>query len=83
MSVTHPKFRVAAIQAEPVFLDLDASIDTAVSLIAPCSTSSYCGLATCGVSCCGEASGSSIRIAAYGRLGVEARGDSRCSKGSL
>ncbi|WP_321889441.1 carbon-nitrogen hydrolase family protein [Paraburkholderia bannensis] len=34
MSVTHPKFRVAAIQAAPVFLDLDASIDKAVSLIA-------------------------------------------------
>ena len=34
MPVTHPKFRAAAIQAAPVFLDLDASIDKAIGLIA-------------------------------------------------
>ncbi len=34
MPVTHPKFRAAAIQAAPVFLDLDASVDKAVKLIA-------------------------------------------------
>ncbi len=34
MTATHPKFRAAAIQAAPVFLDLDASIDKAVRLIA-------------------------------------------------
>jgi nitrilase len=34
MPVSHPKFRAAAIQAAPVFLDLDASIDKAVRLIA-------------------------------------------------
>ena len=34
MSVSHPKFRAAAIQAAPVFLDLDASIDKAIRLIA-------------------------------------------------
>ena len=34
MSVQHPKFRAAAIQAAPVFLDLDASVDKAVKLIA-------------------------------------------------
>ena len=34
MAATHPKFRAAAIQAAPVFLDLDASIDKAVGLIA-------------------------------------------------
>jgi aliphatic nitrilase len=34
MSVTHPKFRAAAVQAAPVFLDLDASIDKAIGLIA-------------------------------------------------
>ena len=33
MPVTHPKFRAAAIQAAPVFLDLDASIDKAIGLI--------------------------------------------------
>ncbi|HUG24414.1 carbon-nitrogen hydrolase family protein [Piscinibacter sp.] len=33
MPVSHPKFRAAAIQAAPVFLDLDASIDKAVRLI--------------------------------------------------
>ncbi len=33
MSMTHPKYRVAAIQAAPVFLDLDASIDKAIALI--------------------------------------------------
>ena len=34
MAVTHPKFKAAAIQAAPVFLDLDASIDKAIGLIA-------------------------------------------------
>ncbi|MEZ5653154.1 MAG: carbon-nitrogen hydrolase family protein [Burkholderiaceae bacterium] len=33
MSASHPKYRVAAIQAAPVFLDLDASIDKAIALI--------------------------------------------------
>ena len=34
MPVSHPKFRAAAVQAAPVFLDLDAGIDKAVALIA-------------------------------------------------
>lgn len=34
MSTTHPKFRVAAVQSSPVYLDLDASIDKAIELIA-------------------------------------------------
>ena len=34
MPVTHPKFRAAAVQAAPVFLDLDAGIDKAIALIA-------------------------------------------------
>ena len=34
MPVSHPKFRAAAIQAAPVFLDLDASIDKAIRLVA-------------------------------------------------
>jgi aliphatic nitrilase len=33
MPVSHPKFRAAAVQAAPVFLDLDASIDKAIALI--------------------------------------------------
>jgi aliphatic nitrilase len=34
MPVSHPKYRAAAVQAAPVFLDLDASIDKAIGLIA-------------------------------------------------
>ena len=34
MAVLHPQFRAAAVQAAPVFLDLDASIDKAIDLIA-------------------------------------------------
>ena len=34
MPASHPMFRAAAIQAAPVFLDLDASIDKAIGLIA-------------------------------------------------
>lgn len=34
MSIIHPKFRVAAVQSAPVYLDLDASIDKAIELIA-------------------------------------------------
>ena len=34
MPVSHPKFRAAAVQAAPVFLDLDASIDKSIRLIA-------------------------------------------------
>ncbi|KQW64922.1 carbon-nitrogen hydrolase family protein [Variovorax sp. Root411] len=37
MSVQHPKFRAAVIQAAPVYLDLDASIDKAIGLIAEAS----------------------------------------------
>lgn len=33
MTVSHPKFRAAAVQAAPVFLDLDGGIDKAVALI--------------------------------------------------
>lgn len=33
MSVTHPAYRVAAVQAAPVYLDLDASVDKAIGLI--------------------------------------------------
>jgi nitrilase len=33
MAVTHPKYRVAAVQAAPAFLDLDACVDKAVRLI--------------------------------------------------
>lgn len=33
MSVNHPAFRVAAVQAAPVFLDLNATIDKAIELI--------------------------------------------------
>ncbi|MBS0447711.1 MAG: carbon-nitrogen hydrolase family protein [Proteobacteria bacterium] len=34
MAISHPKFRAAAVQAAPVFLDLDASIAKAITLIA-------------------------------------------------
>lgn len=33
MSIEHPRFRAAAVQAAPAFLDLDAGVDNAVSLI--------------------------------------------------
>lgn len=33
MATEHPKFRAAAVQAAPVFLDLDASIDKSIGLI--------------------------------------------------
>jgi len=33
MTVSHPKFRAAAVQAAPAFLDLDAGIDKAIGLI--------------------------------------------------
>jgi len=33
MSVSHPKFKAAAVQASPVFLDLDATVDKCVALI--------------------------------------------------
>ncbi len=33
MPVSHPKFRAAAVQAAPVFLDLEAGIDKAIKLI--------------------------------------------------
>ena len=33
MPVSHPKFRAAAIQASPVFLDLDKTVDTSIALI--------------------------------------------------
>src|SRR5262245_56624241 len=33
MAITHPKLKVAAVQAAPAFLDLDASVDKAVRLI--------------------------------------------------
>ena len=33
MSVTHPKFKAAAVQASPVFLDLDKTVDKSLALI--------------------------------------------------
>jgi aliphatic nitrilase len=33
MSVTHPKFKAAAVQASPVFLDLDKTVDKSIALI--------------------------------------------------
>src|SRR5436305_12265611 len=33
MALTNPKYKVAAVQAAPAFLDLDASVDKAVKLI--------------------------------------------------
>ncbi len=33
MTVSHPKFKAAAVQAAPAFLDLDAGIDKAIALI--------------------------------------------------
>ena len=33
MALAHPKFKAAAVQAAPVFLDLDATVDKAVALI--------------------------------------------------
>jgi nitrilase len=37
VATTHPKYKVAAVQAAPMFLDLDASIDKAIGLIADAS----------------------------------------------
>lgn len=34
MPVTHPRFRAAAVQAAPAFLDLDAGVDKSIALIA-------------------------------------------------
>jgi aliphatic nitrilase len=33
VALTHPKLKVAAVQAAPAFLDLDGSLDKAVRLI--------------------------------------------------
>nr|AAR97492.1 nitrilase [uncultured organism] len=33
MSITHPKFKAAVVQAAPVFLDLDGSVNKAINLI--------------------------------------------------
>ena len=33
MAAAHPKFKVAAVQAAPVFLDLDATVDKTIGLI--------------------------------------------------
>ena len=33
MPVTHPKFKAAAVQAAPVFLDLDGTVDKSIALI--------------------------------------------------
>ena len=33
MAVAHPKYKVAAVQAAPAFLDLDASVEKAIRFI--------------------------------------------------
>ena len=33
MAVVHPKYKVAAVQAAPAFLDLEASVDKAIRFI--------------------------------------------------
>ena len=33
MSLNHPKYKVAAVQAAPVWLDLDATVDKCIRLI--------------------------------------------------
>ena len=33
MGITHPKYKVAAVQAAPIWLDLDATVDKCIRLI--------------------------------------------------